>query len=100
MVKIFFMVLMIESLRSWQSMRDVPRFLSVRRRLNFMYGFALHSVRDNNQRFVLELVRIPSRLHYELYADRDCGFRFRWSYCLASAAKAQSGSLKLMSVST
>ena len=43
---------------------------------------------DNNQRFVLELVRIPRRLHSQLYSDRACRFRSRWSCCRADAAKA------------
>ena len=47
-----------------------------------------NSGRDNNQRFVLELVRLPWRLHRQLYTDRDCRFRSRWSYCRAGAAKA------------
>ena len=46
---------------------------------------------DNNQRFVLELVRLPWRLHRQLYTDRDGRFRSRWSCCRAGAAKAQSG---------
>ena len=47
-----------------------------------------NSGRDNNQRFVLELVRLPWRIHRQLYTDRDCQFRSRWSYCRAGAAKA------------
>jgi hypothetical protein len=47
-------------------------------------------------RFVLELVRFPGRLHRQLYSDRDRGLRSYWSYCRARTAKAQSGSLKLM----
>ena len=43
---------------------------------------------NNNQRFVLELVRLPRRLHSQLYTDRDCQFRSRWSYCRAGTTKA------------
>ena len=58
------------------------------------------SGRDNNQRFVLELVRLPWRLHRQLYSDRDCGFRPYWSCCRAGAAKTWSGNLTLQSFST
>ena len=64
-------------------------------------GFVLdcwNSGRDNNQCFVLELVRFPWRLHRQLHPDRDCRFRSRWNCCRARAAKAQFGSLKLLSV--
>jgi hypothetical protein len=51
------------------------------------------SSRDNNQRFVLELARLPERVHRQLCADRDCRFRSHWSYRRTSAAKAHSCSL-------
>lgn len=36
---------------------------------------------DKNERFVLELVRLPGCLCRQLHPDRDSWFRFRWSYC-------------------
>jgi len=54
-------------------------------------GFVLicrNSGLDNNQRFVLELVRLPWRLHRQLFPDRDCRLLSCWSCCRAGAAKA------------
>ena len=59
-----------------------------------------NSGRDNNQRFVLELVRLPWRLYRQLYTHRDCRFLSCWRCCRAGVAKARSGSLKLFSFST
>jgi hypothetical protein len=49
-----------------------------------------------HQRFLLELVRFPGRLHRQLYSNRDRGLHSYWSYCRAITAKAQSGCLKLV----
>jgi hypothetical protein len=57
-----------------------------------------NSGRNNNQRFVLELVRLPWGLHRQLYSGRDCRFLSRWNRCRAAAAKPWPGSLKLLSV--
>ena len=57
--------------------------------------------RNNDQRFLLELVRLPGRLHRQvILADRDCGFCSAWSRCGAGVAKAWSCSLKLLSFIT
>jgi hypothetical protein len=55
---------------------------------------------DNNECLILELVRFSRHLHRQLYIDRDCRFRSRWSYRRANAEKAHSVNVNLMLFST